>query len=214
MHVVLTQSEGRLAGLAEQLLAAGCSVEHIPLLRIVPIENDLSGLTGCQWWLFTSAASVRLAPPGIRVGAVGPATAKALEELGQPVSLVGGNNALALAQAFMAQNQPCQVGILLGDRSLNTLEDTLVSAGYSVKTALVYKTQSLAWPNTAVPNVVVLASPSAVNALPKSVARQARCVAIGPTTAHRLRTLGIAHTQAGVSVSSIVRTVLGLKGAP
>ncbi|MBW6456492.1 MAG: uroporphyrinogen-III synthase, partial [Trueperaceae bacterium] len=75
------------------------------------------------------------------------------------------------------------VGLVQGDRARSTLADTLEGAGVEVRTATVYASEGVAWSLDDHVDAVVLASPSAVAALPVDVGAEALLVAIGPTTA-------------------------------
>ncbi len=202
MRIALTQSEGRLAGLQERLEALGLEVLRVPLVRTQSCQADLSPLLECPWWLFTSAAAVE----GVRangaklggrlLGAVGPATQKALEASGGQVELVAPlENAQSLAEAFLARRPSGPVGWPRGRQAEPLLEERLQAAGYTVHSAVVYETLPLRWPpGLAAPDLILLASPSAVAALPKAVAQKAHCLALGPTTAAALARRGLAYT--------------------
>lgn len=234
MRVMLTQSEQTLAGLAPALEALGHDVLRWPLIRTVPLpEPELTAaaerLRRCRWLLFSSPASVRAlgllgggsaAPCRESLcGAVGPGTARALQDAGCHVALVGSGDAASLASAFLAHPLATgPVGLPLGDRARKTLERALTAGGHEVVTAVVYKTEVVptaagtehvrpsgdgeeddrasglaAEPDGQAcepPDVVLLASPSAVSALPAWLAERAVLVALGATTAEAVRAAG------------------------
>lgn len=197
--VALTHSAGRLAGLEEALKAHGFEVFHHPLVRIETIPDaDIAPLMDCPWWLVTSASSVEalieLGAPfsGRSLGAVGQSTALALRRAGATVELIGPGTALGLGEWFLERVRIGPVGLPLGDRALPGLRAMLENAGLEVRAVTVYRNRLQSWPEDAPrPDAVVLASPSAASALPEVVARAARLVALGPSTALQLRSLGL-----------------------
>ena len=88
-----------LGTLADRLAAAGATVEHVPLIAIGPpadgggaLRAALNDVAGFDWVVVTSsngAAAVGDAVAGargVRLAAVGPATARALEAQSGPAS--------------------------------------------------------------------------------------------------------------------------------
>ena len=105
--IVITRPEAQAEGFAELLRAAGARVIPFPVIRIAPPESweeldaALGRLEEYRWIIFTSANGVafffrRLREvgrdirdlKGIRIAAIGPATAAAVEALGIRVDLV------------------------------------------------------------------------------------------------------------------------------
>ncbi|MHB8910375.1 MAG: uroporphyrinogen-III C-methyltransferase [Syntrophales bacterium] len=105
--IVITRPEAQAEGLAELLRAAGARVIPFPVIRIAPPESweeldaALGRLEEYRWLIFTSANGVafffrRLREvgrdirdlKGIRIAAIGPATASAVEARGIRVDLV------------------------------------------------------------------------------------------------------------------------------
>ena len=194
MRVALTQSEGRLAELEPLLRQCGFEVLRQPLVQTHTLPTDLEPLRNCPWWLFTSVASVRAVLElggslvGRKLGAVGEATAQAIQQGGGKVSLSGEASASSLADAFMALEEAGPVGLPQGNQALPTLSDKLKAAGYAVRPVVVYQTQSLPWPKAIpTPDITLIASPSAVEGLSEIFARKTRFVALGATTAQRLQ---------------------------
>jgi uroporphyrinogen-III synthase len=66
----------------------------------------------------------------------------------------------------------------------------LRAAGFDVRVATLYDTRTRPWSDGLEVDAVVLASPSAVRALPQGVGERALVVAIGPTTAAAARDRG------------------------
>ncbi|MEX2542176.1 MAG: uroporphyrinogen-III synthase [Trueperaceae bacterium] len=205
-RIALTQSAGRLEGLAPLLEARGFEVVRRPLIETVPrtdarTSSAAAKLSALPWLLLTSPATVEaLNALGVdmstaRIGAVGPATAEAATEAiagsGGRVELVAvPNNADGLARAFLAHPQACgPVGLPRGNRALDTLERILGEAGIATFPVVVYDARTLVWRDGAV-DAVVLGSPSAVEALPDEVARGGRVVTLGGTTSVAARARG------------------------
>ncbi|MDX2006815.1 MAG: uroporphyrinogen-III synthase [Meiothermus sp.] len=199
MTVALTQSEGRLAELQALLTERGFEVLRQPLVRTQTLlEASLEPLRDCLWWLFTSSAAVQAALElgaelgRHQLGAVGEATARTLEQFDLPADLISPEPvASSLADAFIASGQPGPVGLPQGNLALPTLEKKLAEAGLKVRPVVVYRTQTLAWPEGLPPaDITLLASPSAVSAIPEQVALQTRLLALGSSTAQRIQERG------------------------
>ncbi len=204
MKVALTQSEGRLAGLAEALTERGHEVIRQPLIRTEPIlSEEVRGqaeeLLGCSWLLFTSPNAVEawhalgLSLRGInpRIGVVGEKTARAIGKLGGDVSLVGEpQHAEGLADLFLKQQEvKGTVGLPQGNRSLKILQERLGAGGVKTSPVTIYQTLTCDWQAGEV-DAVVLASPSAVQALPEEVGKHAKLTSIGPSTSQAVALRG------------------------
>jgi uroporphyrinogen-III synthase len=197
--VALTHSIGRLAGLEDALRALGFQVFHHPLVQIETVRDaNIAPLVDCPWWLVTSISSVEallemdVPLSGRSFGAVGEATAQALRRAGARVELVGPGTALDLGELFLERVNHGPVGLPLGDHALPTLRVMLENAGLEMRAVTVYRNRVQGWPDGApTPDLVVLASPSAASALPLEVARRTRLIALGPSTAERLHSLGL-----------------------
>ncbi|CAN5826472.1 uroporphyrinogen-III synthase [soil metagenome] len=216
--------------LARRLADAGATVRHVPLIE-VRSPADSSALTDAiarlgdhTWLVVTSAngaAAVGEAPrshPGVRLGAVGPATAAALQDrAGRPVDLVPGRASVeGLLDEFPS---PARAGesvlVVQADRAGDDLARGLRSRGYHVTTVAGYRTvlrrptaDEEATLRSA--DVVVLASGSAAESLAaESLAAMAttsaahrsgpQLVAIGPSTT-------AAAVTAGLRMSAVARS--------
>lgn len=118
-RVVVTRTREQAAGVVDRLHALGATVVVVPLISTVPIATpDEIGRSVAQlrsapeprWVAFTSATAVRLvlgaagleSLDGSFVAAVGPATARVLEDAGRIPDLVAANrDALGLAAALL-----------------------------------------------------------------------------------------------------------------
>ena len=193
MKVLLTHSEGRLEGLAAALGALGFNVIHHPLVRtefLAKTDKGLADLFRCDWLLFTSRTAVqawsalRLPLGGApKLGVVGAATARELRRLDAEVTLTAEPaNARGLLTTFCAHvSPPARVGLPCGEQALPTLATGLTGAGFTVIKVCLYKTFTQPIPNVEA-EFTVLASPSAVSALPNSLGERTHLIALGPST--------------------------------
>lgn len=224
MRVALTQSEGRLEGLPSLLQRMGLEVWRIPLVRTQTLKGaDLSPLYSCRCWLFGSLAAVQAVVElggSLQhrwLGAVGPATKAALEQAGGRVELLAPDgSAESLARAFIARQEAGWVGLPLGNRSLPTLAQHLSKAGYRVQSSVVYQTINLPWPTgLGAPELILLASPSAVDSVPETIGQQAHCLALGPSTALALLKRGWPHTTVSYpNEEAILKAIEEIRGEP
>lgn len=203
MRVALAHGTGRLESLEAALTERGHEVVREPLIEVRPrtdaaTRSAAEALTALPWLLFTSRSAVE-AWQGLEagfgrasLGAVGEATAAALERAGGRVRVLGEPpTGRGLARAFLARRDARgPVGLPQGDRARPTLRLALVAAGVPVRPLVVYETHTLAPNGGIAADAVVLASTSAVSALPDDVAARAALVAIGPTTARALTERG------------------------
>ena len=195
MKIALTQSEGRLAGLAAALTECGHEVVRQPLIRTEPLRDDevkgrAAQLLGCAWLLFSSpnaveawrALSLPLREIRPNIGVVGEKTAEVVRTFGGNVSLIGEpQNAEGLADAFLKQEVKGTVGLPRGERSLKTLQARLEAHNIQTFPVTIYKTVACSWTSEAV-DAVVLASPSAAGALPEEVGGRVKLISLGPST--------------------------------
>src|SRR6185436_16941508 len=92
LRVVVTRAAHQAEGLTTAFRAAGATVEHLPLLEVIPpadprpLKRAASELALYDWLVFTSSNAVDAflplaggaLPSRLRVAVVGPATAEAL----------------------------------------------------------------------------------------------------------------------------------------
>ena len=225
MKVALTQSEGRLAGLAEALTERGHEVVRQPLVRTEPMLNEevrgqAEELLRCSWLLFTSpnaveawhALGLSLQEIDPKIGAVGEKTARALRTFGGEVALIGeSQNAEGLADTFlrrtaMRQEVEGAVGLPRGNRSLTTLQERLEAHAVKTLPVTIYQTLTCDWQAGEV-DAVVLASPSAAGALPEEVGKHVKLISIGPSTSREVERRGWRYIQTETpSAEAILRT--------
>lgn len=114
-HVVVTRSEARDGPLSSELRNLGLPVLLWPAVTVEmaetgPLEAALADITSFQWIVFASRHAVAAVtdlmatpPLGVRIAAVGQATAQVLRQRGWPVDLLPTEaNAAALVDAFAA----------------------------------------------------------------------------------------------------------------
>ena len=111
-RILVTRSPHQASELADALRALGAEPVLIPTIETVeptsyaPLDEALARLDGFDWLIFTSANAVeafarrldgRALPVGLKIAAIGAATARALEAAGFGVDLVP---ALAVAESL------------------------------------------------------------------------------------------------------------------
>lgn len=223
MRVLLTHHEGRLEGLAAALAARGFSVTHVPLIETAFFQGDETAasaraLLACDWLLFTSRTAVQAwAALGLpltgevpRVGVVGTGTGEDVARLGGTVALTAEPaHAQGLLATFQTQTTPpARVGLPCGEGALPTLADGLTQAGFEVTKVSLYRTVTRAFPQTE-PDLIVLASPSAVAVLPETLPSRTKLIALGPSTGQAVRARGRHATEAETpDLAGVVQAVL------
>jgi len=178
----------------------------------------LAAVQDFRWIVFASRHAVaavleRLpaAPAGVRIAAVGQATALTLRQRGWPVNLVPEEaSAAALVAAFAAQWTPADAGARIlfpaSSRALPTIAAGLSQLGARVLQVEAYRTEAVtldlaecrAWIARGAIGAVTFASPSAVTELAQALGEEdferllsdAAAVAIGRTTARELSARG------------------------
>jgi hydroxymethylbilane synthase len=222
LRVALTGSAGSAGELARRLIQLGAEVVREVALEVEDLERPdlarrVAALRPGEALAVTSAnAARRLAgvtlPAGVRLAAVGAATAQALEQVGLQAELVGQAGARALAAALAPSLGtggrvlfPCAEG------ARDELEEELRRAGVAVERLELYRTRlrgDLRLDTSAA--VRLYLSPSAVTAaLPaeRAASPSARRVALGPSTAAALAEAGFPAT---TSPSNTTEDVLGV----
>jgi uroporphyrinogen III methyltransferase/synthase len=189
-----------------------------------PLEAALAEIDSFQWIVFASRHAVAAVtglmatpPAGVRIAAVGQATAQVLRQRGWTVDLLPSeSNAAALVDAFAAEGGldiATRTRILYpaSSRALPTIAAGLKQLGAEVIQVEAYRTESSnaldvedcrSWIARGSIGAVTFASPSAVDELEHALGKDdfdrllsaAAAVAIGPTTARALTERG--HTPA------------------
>lgn len=208
MRVILTHSEHALQGFQQELQQLGLSVSHFPLIRALFREDvDISALKSADYCFFTSqnavaaAASLGVFPLEAQVIAVGEKTAQALAAQGQAVDFVPQQEDAEGLMAEWLEQSPEQslkalepavrVVLAVGAKSMDTIPKKLAERGVNYQKVILYDTVAVPWQGVArAEDIIILASPSAVHALPQHVGDTATLLAIGTTTQHAAQTRG------------------------
>lgn len=239
--VVVTRAEESDGPLSTELKSLGLPVLVWAAVRVLPadtarLDEALSRAESFDWIVFTSrhgvaAVTSRLsAPPrGVRMAAVGRATAAVLKQHGWPVDLVPAEpSAASLVAAFAEFGSARGLRVLYpaSSRALPTLAAGLTQLGAEVTTVEAYRTVSgtaldveecRSWIARNAVGAVTFASPSAVAELESALGNeefarllgQVPAVAIGPTTARALTERGYTPTLAeSATLRGLARTSL------
>lgn len=220
--VVVTRDEGPDGPLTRLLSERGLRVYHWPTIRIgppadpAPLDAALAELDSFDWVVFTSPRAVaavtarrRLPPEGVRVAAVGQATAASLEERGWRVTLVPpAQTGEALVGALLHGGLEAGARVFFPASAIarETVPDGLTEAGAEVIQVEAYTTEAAPLDREACRatleaggvSVITFTSPSTVENLARALGEElfgmaierASAVAIGPTTAEAARAAG------------------------
>ncbi len=240
--------------LADQLRAAGAVPILLPTIELAepaslaPLDLVLERLETFDWLLFTSANAVEsferrrtalrfAVPSGLKVAAIGSATARALEAAGLRADLVP-SRAVAesmaeelLPHVHRQDGSPSRMLLLRAEVAREILPDTLRSAGAEVTIVPVYRNivpaDSIAavgqifssrelWPDaipftssSTVTNLLTLLEAASLR-LPQEILR----ISIGPITSQTLRDLDLPpHAEAiGSNLTDLVAAVMEVWG--
>jgi uroporphyrinogen III methyltransferase / synthase len=221
--VVVTRAEGADGPLSRELRGLGLEVLSWPAVSVGeadsgPLEAALRRVESFAWIVFASRHAVAAvlgqlpqAPPGVRIAAVGQATAQVLRQRGWRVDLAPEEASAAGLVASLAAQWPHGAGgarILYpaSSRALPTIAAGLTQLGAAVTQVEAYRTDAAAldlaecraWIARGSIGAVTFSSPSAVSELARSLGEEdfarllsaAAAVAIGRTTARELLARG------------------------
>jgi len=222
-RILVTRRREQSASLVDALSARGATVVEVPLVAQEPPEDPgpldeaLGGLMRYEWLAFTSANAVEAVADGlahrgaalpapVRLASVGPTTAQAIAErfTGRCADLQPASQyrAEGLVEAFRAHDlRGRRVLLPVSDRARDALAVGLRVQGAEVDVVVAYRTvmpaDARARLERAVSegvDLVILASPSAVEGLVAALGVRARGLAvavIGPVTARAARESGL-----------------------
>jgi uroporphyrinogen-III synthase len=242
--VVVTRAEGGDGPLCRELKSLGLRALVWPAVRVAPADPGplaaaLATATSFDWIVFASRNAVAavlgqlpVAPAGVRIAAVGKATAQVLRQRGWPVDLVPDEgSAAALVAAFAAQwpkgSAPVKALYPASSRALPTIAAGLRQLGAEVTQVEAYRTEGAgldvaecrAWIARDAIGAVTFASPAAVTELARALGDEdfrrllsrAAAVAIGRTTARELAARGHSAVVAETpTLQALARTTLRL----
>ena len=267
-RVLVTRAAGQGSSLADALRALGAEPVLIPAIETVEpasfavLDGALSKLGTFQWLLFTSANAVEAfvrrhralhsplpqaearsgisVPPGVRIAAIGPATASALQTVGLPPNLLPPQavaeslTAALLPYVSQADGTPTRFLLVRAAEAREYLPEALRAAGAHVTIAPAYRTVIPARSVDLLRDLLQdpARSPTAITFTSSSTARnllalcdaarvtlpgQALRVSIGPVTSATLCELGFPpHAEAPeATVASLAAAVMrALAGHP
>lgn len=200
LRVALTGSHNGGSRLRERLLTLGADVRSEAVIEFRDLENTqlarhVGKLVAKDGLVFTSRQAVRAmlgipVPPGVILAAVGPGTARALEEVGLEADIVGRGGARDLARDLRVDGlkrvlHPCALD------ALPDLREALEARGVRVESLPVYSTHAKAVIELdAQADARVYLSPSAVRAAaqiePAGRSGEPLRIAIGASTSKAL----------------------------
>jgi uroporphyrinogen-III synthase len=158
IRVLVTRPRGQASVLARLLEAEGAVPALIPTIELAPpdsydgLDTALQELGSYDWVLFTSANAVRvfveraraldLGPDPRRVGVIGPATARAVQEaLNRAPDLMPQNYvAESFAEALVPSVRGARVLLVRAVVARDMLPEALAAAGASLTIAEAYRT--------------------------------------------------------------------------
>jgi uroporphyrinogen-III synthase len=225
--VVVTRAPEQSQSLVAALREAGAEPVVMPLVAFAPADN-LADLDAClesparfDWIFFTSQNALRAVQQrcaelellldkvldGVKIAAVGPATAEAVAAAGLTVDFISRiHTGVALAEELSAETQSKRVFLPRSDRANPDLIEVLNLHGWQVTTVVAYKTVS---PDSNTPearathfdsaDAILFFSPSAVHHLRdllgpqpfRDLGHRTIFVAIGPVSENALKSEGI-----------------------
>lgn len=214
-RIVVTRPREQAKELAEGLERLGAEVVIVPLVAIESVEDErpltaaLRELDNYGWVVVTSANGVaavqRTLPDAVfgaaRVAAVGPATARAAQELGVEPAFVPDVYAAEEIAAGLGPLEGIRVLLLQADIASPSLAEELRDRGAKLDAIVAYRTVEMT-PSPAEiaeldrrADAVVLASGSAARSLAalglSTSLRETQLVCIGPKTAEAARAAGL-----------------------
>ncbi len=240
-RIVVTRAKSQAASLSGRLAAAGADVIEMPATRIEPLDpgavrSAVARLHEYGWAIFTSQNAVRLfwdalraegrdarALAGVKLAAIGPATASALLECGLAVDVAPDRFvAEALLDVLRERRDVRGVRVLYAaaEGARETLEDGLGELGAIVDRVTLYRSTidgegaealraRLAAGDV---DLVTFTSASAVNAFLSAVgedaATRAPTASIGPITTAAATSAGL-----DVAIEASESTIIGLVDA-
>jgi uroporphyrinogen-III synthase len=208
-RIVVTRTREQAAGVVDRLHALGAAVVVIPLISTVPIATpdeivrsaaELRSAPEPQWVAFSSATAVRLvagaagveALAGMLVAAVGPATARVLEDAGMVPDLVAADHDASGLVAAMLQRgiAGATVWFPAAEGASERLVEALREHGAKVAVQHIYRS---VMPDAA-PERLRAAIDDGVDAI---------TLTSGSTARHLASILGAASLPAGISIVCI-----------
>jgi uroporphyrinogen III methyltransferase/synthase len=226
LKILITRPKGQAQSLSEALSALGATTIEVPTIKILPasnltaIDEAAMHLNRYDWVIFTSVQGVHffkerldeLQIPAsvfedIRVAAIGPATATALEDAFKKADYVPAQNLSEKIVEGLGDVSGMRILLPRADIASKTLPTALRARGALVDELVAYRTVIPQEPTREElssllgrVDLVTFTSPSTVQNLAnmlgqrdfKSLVRKVKVACIGPVTEHAARRLGIA----------------------
>jgi len=219
-RVIVTRPVDQAESLCARLAELGADVLVQPAIEIAPpadwtaVDAALARIREFQWLVFSSANGVRYLLDrllergdvrqlaGVRLAAIGPATAAELSRYHLRAELVPGEYRAEELAAALAQRAAGQRVLLArASRGREVLAEQLRAAGATVEQVVVYESRDVARVDPAVATALASGSPLWVTVTSSAIARSlaalfgpalkhARLVSISPITTQTLRELG------------------------
>lgn len=239
-RVLITRPEEQAEDLASQLRQLGAEPILLPTITLLPpedweaVDEAIRSLQQFHWVVFTSVNGVRAfigrmhatnrpvsLLAGCRLAAIGPATARALEEACRTPDVV--------PEEFLSDALPDALGEVKGRRILlpradiarKAMAEELRRRGAEVVEIAVYRVQQRTEAQIASlprPDLITLTSPSTVRSLAHMLAEAGRLdwlsavplICIGPITAAAVRELGYQPTRVAKehTVQGLIQAIL------
>lgn len=232
-RILVLRPREQARAIAAELSRRGAEPLLLPALEIVPpedpspLEAALARLEAYDWLVLTSANGVRAVfervsqvPSSLKVAAVGPKTAEALERRGVTVDLVPpAATAESLAEAMEGMRGIRRVLFPKAERAREVLPERLRAAGIPVDDPVAYRSFASVEDGAELEALrrgevdwTLVTSPSTLEALlervEESVWTRTRLASIGPVTSEAIRRRGLR-----VAVEATSHTVEGLLDA-
>lgn len=147
--LVFTREQAPSQAWREQLVQAGFTVAHLPLICCQPRQvkkEDLTGLDDCDWIFFTSAVAVTyflpFLPTTCRLASVGQQTSRALLEQGWSLDFESrGSGAKDFFEEWSrCYQKPQRIFLPQSNLASPWLREQLVRAGHQVQALTLYET--------------------------------------------------------------------------
>jgi uroporphyrinogen III methyltransferase/synthase len=203
-RVLVTRARAQASGLAARLEALGAEVVQAPAIRIEPLPFDPPALQRYETVVVTSANGVDLLLPGdvralhgVKVAAIGPATAQALRDRGILADAVPAEAVSESLLAALGDVAGQRVLVATAEGARDVLPDGLRGRGAHVDVVHLYRTVPEPVDAEAVrsADLVTFTSSSTVQSLAAALGDRdldgLRAASIGPVTSAALREHGI-----------------------
>jgi uroporphyrinogen III methyltransferase/synthase len=202
--VLVTRARAQASGLAARLEALGAEVVQAPAIRIEPLPFDRPAMERYETVVVTSANGVDLLLPddvralhGVKVAAIGPATAQALRDRGIVADVLPPEAVSESLLAALGDVGGQRVLVATAEGARDVLPDGLRGRGAHVDVVHLYRTVPEPVDAEAVrsADLVTFTSSSTVQSLAAALGDAGldgmRAASIGPVTSAALRKHGI-----------------------